>query len=105
MIAPIIVEKLVKIIFDKNEVIEIGGVEFDKEGYHKQPFFGKRKSVFWRDEQIFKPQIYQMNVILYKEKNGEGRHLASISLEDMNAFVIPWLLEACIEEYYLREQG
>lgn len=101
VIEPLIVAKLIKLIFEKGETVSIGNVDFDKRGYHRSKFFGGIESVHWEDT-LYIPQISQGNMILYKKEDGVGKHFASISMENYNAVVLKELLTACAEEYAMR---
>ncbi len=102
-IEPLIVQKLAKLIFEKETVINIGDVSFDKEGYHRSKFWGGVESVFWSDT-IYIPLFQQGKVLLLKQKDGGSALFSSISMEVSNAVVLPALLKACVVEYNLRNQ-
>ena len=103
VIEPVIIEKLVKLIFEKEQTFSIGNVDFDKKGYHRSKFFGGVESVFWKDT-IYIPQFSQGYVVLFKNKDGVGKKFTTISMEDSNAVVLPELLKACVEEYTIHNQ-
>ena len=103
VIEPIIVRRLVKLIFEKKETISIGNVDFDSKGYHRSKFFGGTESAYWSDT-MYVPKFSQGNVILFKKKDGVGKQFETISMEDSNAVVLPELLNACIEEYAIRHR-
>lgn len=101
IIEPILIQKITKDIFEKNHEYEIGGAIFNKYGYYKNKFFGGSEEVSWSNN-IFTPQYSEGNVILFKEKNGEGRHFKTISMSEENAVILPELIEACLylHNYY-----
>jgi len=94
LIEPILIQHIVKQIFEENHEYEIGGVTFNNKGYYKNKFFGGIKEVLWKDE-IFIPQYSEGCVIIFKEKNGGGKEFASISMSEENAVLLPELIEIC----------
>lgn len=103
-IQPIIVEKLVKSIFEKNESISIGKIIFDKRGYHKSKMFRGIDSVLWTDP-IYEAKMHQGKILLFREKNARQEHFASVELKNSNAAIIPELIKACFNEYNMRNQN
>lgn len=95
LIEPILVERLVKKIFKKKEVVQIGKITFDKDGYHRSKFFGGIESTFWEDT-LYSPKFSSGEVIVY---NNDGGHFETISMEVSNAVVIPELIAHC-KGYY-----
>ena len=94
LIEPVIVKKLVDRIFTRGEVINIGGIEFSKDGYSRSKTFGGKEAVSW-DETIYTPKFSSGNVVLWKEKDGKGRRFASISMANSNATILPELVLEC----------
>lgn len=104
LIEPHIVKKYIDQIFDRNEPITIGGVEFSKLGYsrNKTKLFGKaeKETVYWTDT-IYIPKFSQGQVVLWKDKDGKGAQFTTVAMSTANAVVIPALVQAC---YDRREQ-
>jgi len=100
-IEPIIVEKLVKSIFEKDNTVSIGKVDFDKRGYHKSKILRGVESVLWTDP-VYPAKLFEGNAILYKDKNGFMNQFASIPFKNPNAPVVPELINACFNEYHMR---
>jgi len=94
-LAPIILRKIVKDIIDNGKTINIGGVNFTKEGYYKKGFMGLggENWVHWTDS-IGEPGMTDGNIILYKSDGAKYKHFASIPLEICNALVVPDLVSA-----------
>lgn len=90
---PIIVRKLAEHIFDRGETIQIGSVYFNKHGYYKKKLFGLGGEdwVHWTDS-VGEPDMQSGQIILYKAKDGEYKHFASVALETTNAIAIPDLI-------------
>jgi len=103
IIEPIIIQKIIKQIFEKNVNYAIGEVTFNKKGYSKKKFFGGTDQVLWSDT-IFIPQFYEGQVILFKEKNEKGAQFAAIKMDEPNAVVLPELLQACVDAYRMQNQ-
>lgn len=95
LIQPFIVKKLVEQILDKGETVNIGGVEFTKEGYSRSKFFGGKETVLW-SEKIFIPKLESGAVILWKDKgDGTGSQFTTVEMSVPNAVVMPELVQAC----------
>ncbi|MDP3763777.1 MAG: hypothetical protein Q8Q92_04015 [bacterium] len=100
IIEPFIVKKIVEQIFDRGETVKFGEVEFTKKGYSKMKFrFFKENEklmVYWSDT-IYIPKMYQGQVILCEDKNGESSQFASIPMSTPNAVILPALVQACYD--------
>ena len=100
LIAPIIVRRLVDQIFDHEEIIKIGEIEFSKHGYSKMKFrFFKEKEkliVYWVDA-IYIPIFHQGQVILWEDKDGKSQQFATIPMSTPNAVILPELIQACYD--------
>jgi hypothetical protein len=95
IITPIIVNKLVDRIFDRGESVNIGGVEFTKEGYSRSKFFGGKETVLWTDK-IFIPKMEAGVVAVWKDRgDGTGSQFATVEMSVPNAVVLPELVQAC----------
>lgn len=92
---PIIVKGLVEQIFDKGEVVKIGGIEFTKQGYSRSKFFGGKETILWT-ETVYVPKFDSGNVILWKDKKGTSRQFSTVEMSTINAVVIPELIKACV---------
>jgi hypothetical protein len=104
VIDPVIVEKLVKLIFEEDTTISIGSVNFDKNGYHSSKMF-RAKSVLWT-EQIHPPLLDGGNVILYKvSKPTVALEFAIVPIKNLNGIIIPELVESCYKEYHALNQS
>lgn len=103
LIEPLLVQQIVRRIFEKGETVVIGKVEFDKNGYSRSKFWGGKECVLWSDT-IYVPQFNEGNVILFKNKDGVAKNFDSISMETPNAVVLSELLKACINEYAMCHQ-
>jgi hypothetical protein len=95
VIEPQIVDKLVRRIFADGQTVRIGDIEFTREGYSKSKLFGGRDHVPWSDP-IYVPKFGSGNVTVWKNKNGKGVSLATISMSTPNAVVLPELIKACV---------
>ena len=93
LIQPIIVQKLVDRIFDRDETVNIGGVEFTKEGYSRSKFFGGKETVLWTGK-IFIPKLDSGNVIVWKDT---GKQFTTVEMSVPNAVVMPELVQACYD--------
>ena len=93
LIQPIIVQKLVDRIFDRDETVNIGGVEFTKEGYSRSKFFGGKETVLWTGK-LFIPELDSGNVILWKDT---GKQFTTVEMSVPNAVVMPDLVQACYD--------
>lgn len=100
IIMPLIVKKIVDQIFNRGETIEIGDLEFTKQGYSKMKFklFGKNEKLmtYWSDT-IYVPKLYQGSVILWKDKDGKSEQFATIAMSTPNAVLLPELVQACCD--------
>lgn len=100
IIEPFIVKKVVEQIFDRGETVKFGEVEFTKKGYSKMKFKLFRENeklmVYWSDT-IYIPKMYQGQVILWEDKNGESSQFASIPMSTPNAVILPALVQACYD--------
>ena len=96
IIGPQIVEKMVRRIFVDGGSVQIGGLEFTREGYSRSKLIGGREHVPWTDP-IYTPQFAAGNVTVWKNKNGKGVSFATISMSTPNAVVLPELVKACVE--------
>jgi len=103
-IEPIIVEKLVKAIFEQNRSIQIGNISIDKNGFHKSKLLRGIESVLWTDSNVYAPKLHQGTVILFKDKNNFSKEFTTIKLEYSNAAVLPELIKACYNEFVIRQQ-
>lgn len=100
LIEPHIVKKIVDQIFDRNEPITIGCVEFSKQGYSRTEtkLFGKgeKETVYWTDAHLYTPKFDSGTVVLWKDKDGKGVHFNAVSMSTANAVIIPALVQECI---------
>ncbi|MFA5119480.1 MAG: hypothetical protein WC695_11645 [Candidatus Omnitrophota bacterium] len=100
IIEPFIVKKVVEQIFDRGETVKFGEVEFTKKGYSKMKFKlfkeNEKLMVYWSDT-IYIPKMYQGQVILWEDKNGESSQFASIPMSTPNAVILPALVQACYD--------
>jgi hypothetical protein len=95
LLTPIIVKKLADRIFDRGETVNIGGVEFTKEGYSRSKFFGGKETVLW-SEKIFIPKMESGVVALWKDKgDGTGSQFTTVEMSVPNAVVLPELVQEC----------
>jgi hypothetical protein len=95
-IEPQIVEKLVRHISLGN-TINIGGIEFTREGYSRRKPFGGREQVPWTDP-IYVPKFAAGNVTVWKNEKGKGVPFATVPMSTPNAVVLPELVKACVNE-------
>lgn len=99
LIEPHIIKRMVDQIFDRDELVTIGGVEFSKQGYSrtKTKLFGKseKETVYWTDT-IYIPKFDSGMVVLWKDKDGSGQQFTNVAMSTPNAVVIPALVQACI---------
>ncbi len=93
-VEPFIVAKIMKEIFEYGKTVKIGSVELSKNGYSKKKLFGGREEVLWTDK-IYIPQYYEGRVYTYKVKNDKPKVFASLSMQTLNAVVLPMLVQAC----------
>lgn len=100
LIVPIILAKLMRTIFEDNQTVTIGKVDFDKNGYHTSKIF-KRKSALWKNVE-YKPKIAydQGKVLLFESEMYQP--FTTVRLKEPNAHVIPELVESCSKEYHIR---
>jgi hypothetical protein len=91
LIEPILVDKLIKQIFEKNMTIKIGDIEFNNEGFSTPKFFGGKNEVLWTD-QIYLPVMKEGNIHVFKEKKDSYTHFKQIPMEVKNAVLIPPLI-------------
>ena len=100
LIEPHIIKGLVDQIFDRGEIITIGGVEFSKQGYSrtKAKMFGKgeKETVYWTDT-IYIPKFSSGMVVLWKDKDGKGQQFTTVAMSTPNAAVMPALVQACYD--------
>lgn len=95
---PHIIRNLVRIIFEKNQVVFIKNIRFDKMGYHRSRTFRKDESVLW-SEFTYLPQLTDRRCFLFKKQKNTFKRFTSVSLQEPNAVIIPRLTEACYEFY------
>ena len=95
VIVPQIVEKLVRRIFVNGETVQIGDIQFTREGYSRGKLFGSREHVPWTDP-IYIPKFGAGNVTVWKNKNGKGVSFAAVPMSTANAVVLPELVQACV---------
>ena len=100
LIVPIILAKLMRTIFEDNQTVTIGKVDFDKNGYHTSKIF-KRKSALWKNvEYQAKISYDQGKVLLFESEMYQP--FTTVRLKEPNAHVIPVLVESCSKEYHIR---
>lgn len=100
LIEPVIVKNMTERIFDRGETVQIGEVEFSKQGYSKMKFkmFGKNEklTVYWSDT-IYIPKLQQGLVYMWEDKDGTSAQFAQISMSVPNAVILPELVQACYD--------
>jgi len=94
LIEPLLVEKLVGLIFREGRTVAVGGVLLDKIGYCRSKFFGGKACVAW-GEKIYVPQYVTGDVVLFKDENGKARQFTRVPMSTQNAVVLPKLIRAC----------
>ncbi|MEI6731996.1 MAG: hypothetical protein WCK90_04945 [archaeon] len=99
LIEPVLVNKIVKNIFEKSHTYDIGGVIFSKTGYHRDKFFGGKDEVLWKGT-VYIPKYHAGNVILFKDEEGQGASFKQIPMSEGNSVIIPELVGACVQYYY-----
>jgi len=97
IIEPLLINKYVASIFQGNEPINIGGVEFSRKGMLIKNLMRDDVEILWSDK-IYTPEIHEGTVIIYKEINGEGKIILNVVLSSDNAPIIPELVNACFYE-------
>lgn len=101
IIEPVIIKKLIDRIFIRGETINIGEIEFSKEGYSKKKFRffreAEKETVHW-NESIYTPQYSSGNVVLFKEKDGKGRQWATMSMDVTNSVILPEFINECYNQ-------
>ena len=102
LIEPIIVEKLVKKVFDQKEILNIGGVEFSNIGYSRNKFWGGKEIVYW-DDKVYIPSINAGYIYLFKDVKGKCKQFKDIHMLTENAVVMPEFVTQCARRY-LNEQ-
>jgi hypothetical protein len=102
IIEPIIVNRLMKLIFEDDQTVTIGKIDFDKNGFHSSKLF-RDKSVLWEND-LYPAQINQGVVFLFENKNNQKKQFADMPLKEPNAPIIPTLVESCFKEYHMRKQ-
>lgn len=102
ILEPIIVDRLVRSIFEDNQTVTIGKVDFDKNGYHTSKFF-KRKSVLWNGD-VYPAELFQGKSFLFENKSDMRQEFATVDMKEPNAYVIPPLIKSCWNEYQMRNQ-
>jgi hypothetical protein len=95
VIQPQIVEKMVRRIFVDGEPVQIGEIEFTRQGYSRGKMFGRREHVSWTDT-VYVPQFGSGSVTVWKDKNGQSGPFATVSMSTPNAVVLPDLIKACV---------
>jgi hypothetical protein len=95
LMAPRIVENLVERIFDRNETLTIGSVEFARSGYTKYRMLRNPETVSWQ-EVSYPPTFSSGNVVLWKEIKNRASEFATISMNVPNAVVMQELVKACV---------
>lgn len=98
-IEPLLIKNKISMIFNENKVISIETIDIDKNGYSKKKFLGGKEYVMWKDT-IHSPQYEKGNVCVFKD-NGDNKAkiLEKISMEKINAVLLPELITAC-KNYY-----
>lgn len=98
-ILPHLIKKMTDKIFGLGQAVVIGGVEFSNKGYTRTKFklFGKgdKEIVYWTDK-MYTPIFDKGNVILWKDKNGEGKQFTSVMMSEPNAVIMPALVIECM---------
>jgi hypothetical protein len=103
-LAPMIARKLTKRIFEEDETIEIGGIDFNKEGYFCERIFGSKKEVFW-DKEVYMPRFESGEVILFWKKKDKVKWFKSVKMDKSNAVVIPYLVELCVSYFNFKKEN
>ena len=75
--------------------MQIGDIQFTREGYSRGKLFGSREHVPWTDP-IYVPKFGAGNVTVWQNKNGKGVSFAAIHMSTANAVVLPELVQACV---------
>jgi hypothetical protein len=95
-VIPLIVKRYVDMIFEKNEIVNIGDIGFSKNGFARPKFWGGNSFVSW-DEKIYIPRFLAGNVVLYEDDAGKVKSFASIPMATANAVILPSLLQGCVD--------
>lgn len=93
VIEPVIVKKIVDKVFDRGEAVNIGGVEFTKDGFSRTKFFGGKETVPWTDT-IYIPKLAAGNVAVFRDDAGKATQFATMAMSVPNAVVLPELMQA-----------
>ena len=101
LIVPIILAKLMRTIFEDNQTVTIGKVDFDKNGYHTSKFF-KRKSALWKNVGYQAEIVYDRGGEVWLFEGEMNQRFTTVRLKEPNAHVIPPLVESCVKEYHMR---
>lgn len=103
IIVPLVVDKLVKLIFEKDQTISIEKIKFDKKGFHHSIFLRGIESVLW-DDRVYPAELREGDAVLYKIKNNIVKEFAFVSMASPNAVIIPELVKTCFNEYHMHNQ-
>ena len=103
IVKPVIVDRIVKSIFEDDQTITIGKVNFDKNGFHTSKLFRSR-SVLWQYD-LYPPQLNQGIVFLFENENNSAKEFAAIPVREHNAIMLPDLIDACFKEFHMRNQN
>lgn len=97
VIEPLIIQKIIQQIFEKNHTYMIGDVKFNKRGYSRDKFWGGTEEVLWKGE-MFIPQYSAGQVVLFKEEeDGDAAQFSKISMDEKNSVILPELITACAQ--------
>lgn len=99
LIVPLIVDKLVDSVVNKDETVFIDPLSFNREGISKKRFLRKREWILWKDK-VYKSPLLRGCYIINKDENGELKPFAAVPLQYANGIVIPELVESLYSIYY-----
>jgi hypothetical protein len=97
LVADILVDKILYVIFDLNERYKIGSLILDNQGIREKGFF--RDSILRWEDMKYEPTIASGSVCIFTEKN---KTFTILSLSEINAPIIPLLFKKIISEELYR---
>jgi hypothetical protein len=94
---PRIIDGMVRDIFKSGKTIKIGPLEFSSKGYSRKKLFGGAELIAWNSK-VYLAQLNDGKVYVYRDKNGKSQVMKALSMQTMNAVILPALIQACYDE-------
>lgn len=96
-IQPQIIEKMMREMFKNGGTVKVGGLEFTNKGYSRKKLFGGVEFIEWKSK-VYLPQLHEGYVYVYRDKKDKPQVMKTLSMQAMNAVILPLLVQLCYDE-------